>query len=295
MSAPKRTITSTEIGPALRLIVGQSPTRIKELQNVMQWRFEEALYAIESTPTLIDIVCQIAEQQSATFAMANKFTSELLLILLEQRWFLPENLTHTNNLTLEKLGKKIHSLYIVRWYSPEKVRIFSTVASEYLDTIMEQYSCDYEEDDGLVQEWYLPNNGFDEWYYEDLDDGYDERENTPQEGGPNNEEINLVKILLSMMNTYITMLASIIEDTKTSDNIRSALQCENELWRWWLLSNVVVRFKLLFLDHQLCTKFIRNNYDFRENLQNFIEDWDAYEIIMYDSPGDDTEGKNKKK
>jgi hypothetical protein len=78
MPPKQHTVTSKEIGPALRIVIEKAPTRVGELQSLMQLRFEEALRTIESTPGLVDMVRKIAEQQSATLAMANKFTSELL-------------------------------------------------------------------------------------------------------------------------------------------------------------------------------------------------------------------------
>ena len=78
MPPKQHTVTSKEIGPALRMVIEQSPDRVAELRSLMQLRFDAALHAIESTPGLVGMVRKIAVQQSTTPAMANKFTSELL-------------------------------------------------------------------------------------------------------------------------------------------------------------------------------------------------------------------------
>ena len=300
MPPKQHTVTSKEIGPALRMVIEQSPDRVAELRSLMQLRFDAALHAIESTPGLVGMVRKIAVQQSTTPAMANKFTSELLWIMSEQKWATPETSKDAPNLSLGKLGQKIHALYISQWYTQDNICLFSAVATEYLDTILAQYS--HGDGDDMVQEWDPSEAEFDDGYNDEYDDEYDDEfdgelddeEDLPQKGYPRNGEINLVKILVSMMSTYITMLANIIEDTKTPDNIRSALKCEHELWRWESLANIAVRLKFLLLDHQLCAKLTRNNYNFREDLKNFLEDWDSYAMIIDGLPRDIPEGEKDK-
>lgn len=296
MPPKQHTVTSKEIGSALRIVIEKSPDRVAELRSLMQLRFDEALHTIESAPGLVGMVRKIAVQESTTSAMANKFTSELLWIMSEQKWATPETSKDAPNLSLEKLGQKIHALYISQWYAQEKIRLFSAVATEYLDAILAYYSRG--DGDDTVQEWDPSEEEFDDGYNDECDDEFDgeldDEADFSQEGYPSNGDINLVKILVSMMSTYITMLANIIEDTKTPDTIRSALKCEHELWRWELLANIVVRLKFLLLDHQLCAKLTRNNYNFREDLKNFLEDWDSYAMIIHSLPRDISEGEKDK-
>lgn len=78
MPPKQHTVTSKEIGSALRIVIEKSPDRVAELRSLMQLRFDEALHTIESAPGLVGMVRKIAVQESTTSAMANKFTSELL-------------------------------------------------------------------------------------------------------------------------------------------------------------------------------------------------------------------------
>lgn len=264
-------ITSADIGKILNLSLQEETAQSKALRECIAEKFENIMTLVEQDDSLKWMI--ESHQKQPNTKTLHAFQQALLKKISQhdakedQEDVASSEKTTKNDphrLRLETLGDFLKELYARNWYTWAWLKSFSSTATKYIIALCDIFADTIPKDD------------------DDIDDDatYDKNDTNIQKNTLSTEEMTVIRIITSSIQSYMHYLEQTLQRPHEHDNSRQFFAQEKKNGRWDCMEKCVTQMRKIIFYENLSDQIEDIDYGYIEVIMTMISDWDAYAIEM---------------